>query len=77
MLPTLPRLEGGQSLGGEAPIFSERAYSESLFIKDVIVDAQVSPPYLLRLVTGVVSESFYESEFAVEWAQVVALEINV
>ena len=51
--------------------------SESLFIEDVTVDAQISPPYLLRLVTGVVSKSFYESELAVEWTQVVALEIDV
>ncbi len=41
------------------------------------MDAQISPPYLLRLVTGVVSKSFYESELAVERTQVVALEIDV
>jgi hypothetical protein len=51
--------------------------SESLFIEDVTVDAQISPPYLLRLVTGVVSKRFYESELAVERTQVVALEIDV
>jgi hypothetical protein len=41
------------------------------------VDAQVSPPYLLRLVTGVMSQRFYVSELAVERTQVVALEIDV
>jgi len=40
--------------------------SESLFVEDVTVHAPVLPPYLLRLLTGVVSKGFYESEFAVE-----------
>jgi hypothetical protein len=51
--------------------------SESLFVEDVTVDAPVLPPYLLRLVAGVVSKRFYESELAVERTQVVALEIDV
>jgi len=51
--------------------------SESLFIEDVIVDALISLPYLLRVLSCVVSKRFYESELAVERTQVVALEIDV
>ena len=56
---------------------ASRTRSESLFVEDVTVDAQVSLPYLRRVVSGVVSKGFYESELAVERAQVVALEIDV
>jgi hypothetical protein len=51
--------------------------SESLFIEHVIVDALISLPYPLRVVSCVVSKGFYESELAVERTQVVALEIDV
>jgi len=56
---------------------ASRTCSESLFVEDVTVHAPVLPPYLLRLLARVVSKGFYESELAVERAQVVALEIDV
>jgi AraC-like DNA-binding protein len=69
----LPDLERHSRTLGHA----SQAYSESLFIEDVTVDAHVSPSYFLRLVTGVVSKSIYESELAIERTQIVALEIDV